>query len=102
MRVATVSLNPAIDQIGRRRDGIVFQPISAQRCLRCLGAPGHRGCSRNTNADVGTDTSVVDNDYNSDADDGVSRGLVGEFLVAPTVPFCRHRYADLSEDFVRL
>jgi hypothetical protein len=94
-------VDPVIDQFSRSRDRAVFQAFSTQRCLRRLGAPGHRRRSSDTDTNVGTGATVY-NDYGTDADDGVSRGLVGEFLVTPTVPFYRHRRADLNEDFVRL
>ena len=49
-----------------------------------------------------TAPSPSSDDHSADTDDGVSRGLVGQFLVAPAMPFCRHRDADLGEDLVRL
>ena len=46
--------------------------------------------------------SPSSSDHSADADDGVSRRLVRQLLVAPAVPFGRHRNADLGEDLVRL
>src|SRR5215213_3645025 len=93
-------IDPAIDQVGGGRDRVVVQPLAAQRCLRCLGTPCNRRSPRDSNANIGDRALAVKDYHTADTDDSVSRRLVGQFLVAPAVPFRRHRNLHLGKDLV--
>jgi hypothetical protein len=95
-------IDPTIDQVGRRRDHTIVQPLTPQCRLRGLSTPSDRCGSRNPNANIGDRALPVEDDHGADTDDGVPRGLVRQLLVAPAMPLCRNRDEDLGEDFIRL
>src|SRR4051812_19840118 len=93
---------PAIDQVGCGRDSVIIQPLATQCRLRFLGTPGDRRGSRDPDTNI-LDRALAGEDHHSaDTDNGVSRRLVGQFLIAPSVPFYRQRNLDLGKNLVRL